>query len=151
MGQVTSRREAKAHDRVARLEEREHHGPVRLRSGVRLDVGEAAAEQFPGSLDGQSLDRVGGRAALIIAAAGIALSIFVGEDRSLRFEDRLADDILGRDQFDLRLLAAKFGMDRIVDSRVVLSEPAGEKTTRNAVTLVLVEVGGSGQQSLSCI
>ena len=41
----------------------------------------AAVEQLLGALDRQRLDLVRRRAALIIAAAGIALGIFVGEDR----------------------------------------------------------------------
>ena len=71
------------------LEQRQHHRAIGLRAGVRLDVGEAAAEQFLGALDRQRLDRVRRRAALVVAAAGIALGIFVGEDRALRLEHGL--------------------------------------------------------------
>jgi hypothetical protein len=38
---------------VAGLQQREEHGLVRLAAGVRLDVGEAAAEQLLGALDGE--------------------------------------------------------------------------------------------------
>jgi hypothetical protein len=45
VGQVPAGREVEAHEGVARLEQRQEHGLVRLRAGVRLHVGEAAAEQ----------------------------------------------------------------------------------------------------------
>src|SRR3546814_3332565 len=68
-------------------------------------------------------------AALIIAAAGIALGIFVGEDAALRFEYRFRDDILRRDQFDLILLAFEFMLhrrrDRGVDGADAIGEIAG--------------------------
>ena len=89
VGQVAAGGEAQAHDRVAGLEQRQHHRAIGLRARMRLDVGEAAAEQLLGALDRQRLDRVGRRAALIVAAARIAFGIFVGEHRALRFEHRL--------------------------------------------------------------
>ena len=105
VGQVAAGGEAQAHDRVAGLEQRHHHRAVGLRARMRLDVGEAAAEQLLRALDRERLDGVRRRAALIVAAARIAFRIFVGEDRALRLEHRLADDILRRDQLDLGLLA----------------------------------------------
>ena len=41
--EVAASSEAQAHDRVARLQKRQHHRAVRLRAGVRLDVGEAGS------------------------------------------------------------------------------------------------------------
>ena len=61
-----------------------------------------------------------GRAALIIAPARIALGIFVGEHRALRLEHRARDDVLGRDQLDLVLLAVELGGDRVGDRGVGL-------------------------------
>ena len=90
VGQVAAGVEAHAHDRVAGLGQRQHHRAVGLRARMRLDVGEAAAEQLLGALDRQRLDRVRRRAALIVAAARIALGIFVGEHRALRLEHRPA-------------------------------------------------------------
>ena len=49
-----------------------------------LDVGEGAPEQLLGALDRECLYGVRGGAALVIAAAGIAFRIFVGQDRALR-------------------------------------------------------------------
>ena len=136
MGQVAAGGEAHAHDRVAGLEQRQHHRAVRLRARMRLDVGEAAAEQLLGALDRQRLDLVGRSAALIVAPARIAFGIFVGEHRALRLEHRAADDVLGRDQLDLGLLAVELVLDRRGDRGIGLGEAAGEE----AVGLDVVEV-----------
>ena len=61
------------------LSQRQHHRAIGLRARMRLDVGEAAAEQLLGALDRQRLDLVRRRAALIVALARIAFGIFVGE------------------------------------------------------------------------
>jgi hypothetical protein len=45
VGQVAAGREVEAHEGVARLHQREEHGLVGLGAGMRLDVGEPAAEQ----------------------------------------------------------------------------------------------------------
>ena len=113
VGQVAAGGEAHAHDRVAGLQQRHHHRAIGLRARMRLDVREGAAEQLLGPLDRERLDRVGRRAALIVAAARIAFRIFVGEHRALRLEHRAADDILRRDQLDLGLLADELGLDRL--------------------------------------
>ena len=107
VGEVAAGVERHAEDRVAGLGQRQHHRAVRLRARMRLDVGEAAAEQLLGPLDRQRLDRVRRRAALIVAPARIAFGIFVGEHRALRLEHRAADDILRRDQLDLVLLRGR--------------------------------------------
>ena len=68
----------------------------------------------------------------------------------MRLEHRLADDILRGDQLDLRLLAAKLGVDCVLDRRIVLAQPAGEEAVRDAVAVVAVEFCGGGHQSDSC-
>jgi hypothetical protein len=72
---------------------------------LRLDIGEAAAEQRLGALDRQLLGDVDELAAAVVAAAGIALGIFVGQDRALRLQHGAGDDVLGGDQLDLVALA----------------------------------------------
>ena len=91
---------------------------------MRLDVGEAAVEQLLGALDRERLDRVRRLAALIIAPAGIALGIFVGQHRALRLEHRARDDILRGDQLDLGLLAVELGGDRLGDRGVGVGQRA---------------------------
>ena len=150
VGQVAAGGEAEAHDRVAGLQQRHHHRAIGLCAGMRLDVGETAAEQLLGALDRQRLDRVGRRAALVIAAAGIAFGIFVGQHRALRLEHRLADDILRRDQLDLGLLAAQLVADPVLDRGVGFAEAAGEEAVRDAIVLGLVlDICGGGHQAFS--
>ncbi len=83
------------------------HALVRLRAGMRLHVGEAAVEQLLGALDGELLGDVDELAAAVIAPAGIALGVFVGEHRALGLQHRAGDDVLRRDQLDLLALAAE--------------------------------------------
>ena len=142
--------EAQAHDRVAGLQQRHHDGAVGLRSRMRLDVGEAAAEQLLGPFNRQRLDRIRRSAALVITSAWVAFGIFVGQHRALRLEHRLADNIFRGDQLDLGLLATKLGVDGVLDRRVLLGKPAREEAVRYAVAGVLVEFGGCRHQSESC-
>ena len=111
--------------------------PLACAPRMRLDVGEAAAEQLLGALDRQRLDRIRRRAALIVAAARIAFGIFVGEHRALRLEHRARDDILRGDQLDLVLLAVELGGDRVGDGAVGLAQRLGEEA-------VGLDVAGSG-------
>ena len=52
---------------------------LRLAAGVRLDVGVLGAEELLGPVDGQLLDLVDDLAAAVVALAGIALGVLVGE------------------------------------------------------------------------
>ena len=88
------------------------HALVRLRARVRLHVGKAAAEQLLGAIDGELLDDVDVLAAAVVAATGIAFGVLVGQHAAGGFEDGLGDDVLGRDQLDLVLLAVKLLADR---------------------------------------
>ena len=148
--EVAASSEAQSHDRVTRLQKREHHRTVRLRAGMRLDVRELAAEQLLCPFDRQRFNSVGWPAALVVAAARITFRIFVGENRALGFEHSLADDVLGRDQLNLSLLTAEFRANRVFDCRIVFRQAAGEKAVRHSVALALLKVGSGGHQSVSC-
>ncbi len=89
----------------------EEHGLVHLAAGVRLHVGEVAAEELLGALDRQFLGDVDELAAAIVALARIALGILVGHDRALRFEHGAGDDVFRGDQLDLMALATELGLD----------------------------------------
>ena len=143
MSEVAARIEAHSHDSVARLGQRQHDRAVRLRARVGLDVGEAAVEQLLGPLDRQRFHRVRWSAALIVAAARIAFRIFVGEDRALRLQHGAADDIFGRDQLDLGLLAGQLGLDRLGDLWIGIRQPLREKTEG----LNVGQIGRGGHQS----
>ena len=70
---------AHTHNRITRLTDRELHCHICLRAGMRLNVGIFTAEQLFSALPCQLLDFVYDLAAAIIALAGIALSVFVGQ------------------------------------------------------------------------
>src|SRR6266567_4217706 len=99
--------EVETHEGIAGLQEPEEHRLIHLAAGVRLHIGELAAEQLLGALDRQRLGDIDEFAAAIIALAGIAFGVLVGHHRALRLEDGAADDVLRCDQFDLMLLTTE--------------------------------------------
>ena len=127
MGQVAAGVEAHAEDRVAGLGQRQEHGLVGLRAGARLHVGEGAVEQPRDAVDRQLLGDVDILAAAVVAPAGIALGVLVGQHRALRLEHRARDDVLGGDQLDLVALATEFLLDRAEDLGVALGKRAIEE------------------------
>ncbi len=93
---------------------------------MRLHVGEGAAEQLLGAVDGQLLQGVGEFGAAIVAPAGIALDGLVDHHRPQRVQTGEADQILRRNQFDLVLLAGEFTGNGAIDFRVGIPEMGGE-------------------------
>ena len=130
VGQMPARRQIKAHEDVAGLEAGEEDRLIRLAAGIGLHIGEFAAEEFGGAIDRQLLGDVDELAAAIIAAARIALRIFVGHHRALRFEHGARDDVFRGDQLDLVPLATQFQVDGAGDLRVRLREGRGEECVR---------------------
>ncbi len=112
MRQVTAVRERHAEHRVARLQHGHEDGHVRLRAGVRLDVGVVGAEEPLRPLDREPLGLVDVLAAAVVAPAGIALGVLVGEDRPRRFADRAAGVVLRGDEFEVLALAPLLAGDR---------------------------------------
>ena len=112
MGEVAAFGEAHAHDGVAGLQEGHEHRLVGLRAGVGLHVGGLGAEQRLDAVDRQLLDDVDVFAAAVVALAGIALGVLVGELRALRLHHRRAGVVFRRDQLDVVLLALVFFLDR---------------------------------------
>ena len=86
VGEVAAEVEAHGDDGVARLRQREVGGHVGLRAGVGLDVGVLGAEELAGPVDGQLLHLVDHLAAAVVALAGVALGVLVGEGRAGRLE-----------------------------------------------------------------
>jgi len=118
MGQVATGVEAHPEDGVAGLQQRLEHALVGLAAGVRLDVGMGAVEELLRPVDGEVFRHVDILAAAVVALAGVAFRVFVGQDRALRLHHRAGDDVLGRDQFDLVALAAKLLAHRPEEFRV---------------------------------
>ena len=107
---------------VARFQEREVDRHVRLRPRVRLDVGAVGAEYLFGALDGKALAHVHVLAAAVVARAGVAFGVLVGEHRPLRVQHRLRDVVLRGDHLELHLLPTHLFPHGVVDLRVHASE-----------------------------
>ena len=91
--------------RVARLQRREIDGHVGLRAAVRLHVGVLGAEQLLGPVDGQLLDDVDVLAAAVVAPAGIALGVLVGQHAAGGLHHGGAGVVLAGDHLQAVLLA----------------------------------------------
>ena len=92
-----------------------------------LHIGEGAIEQALGPVDGELLDHVDVLAAAVIALAGIAFGVFVGEQRAGGVEHGLRDDVLRGDQLDLVLLAVQLVLHRAPNFRVRILQMPGEE------------------------
>ena len=114
--------------RVARLEEPEVHGHVRLRARVRLDVRVLGAEQLLRTVDRELLDLVHDLATAVVPASGISLGVLVREDGADRLEHRRPREVLRRDQLDLPALTVGLTADQRCDLGIVLGEPPGPQT-----------------------
>ena len=130
VGEMAAGREVEAHEGVAGLHQRHEHFGVGRSAGVRLHVGEAAAEQLRHALDRQPLGDVDELAAAVVAPARQPFGIFVGQHRALRFEHGAADDVLRCDQLDLVALATELQPDRVGDLRVAFGERGRKEVPR---------------------
>ncbi|MPM56895.1 hypothetical protein SDC9_103712 [bioreactor metagenome] len=99
------------HHGITGLYQRKKRGQVRIGAGVRLDVGMIAAKQLAGPLAGDLLGHVHSVASAVIPVAGIALGVLVGQAGAHGQHDRLADDILAGNQFDVPALTGEFLFD----------------------------------------
>ena len=124
---MAARGEIEPHESIARLQQREKHRLIRLAAGIRLHIREFAVEEPGDALNREAFGDVDELAAAIIAPAGIALGIFVGQNRALRFEHGFRDDIFRCDQLDFMSLAAEFQLDRLGDFGIGIGETCREK------------------------
>ena len=127
--------EAHAHHLVARLEQRHERGHVRVGARVRLHVGALGAEERARAFARQVLGVVDDVVTAVVALAGIALGVLVGEHRALRFEHRTRREVLGGDQLDRRVLAFQLALDDARDLWVGLLEG-----TRHEISCISISV-----------
>ena len=121
---VPAVRGAHAEQRVARRQQREIRGEIRLRARVRLHVRVAGAEQSLRTLDREPLRDVGELAARVVALAGIAVGVLVRQQRALRREHARAHVVLRGDELEVRLLPLAFARERALELGVEVGEAA---------------------------
>ncbi len=110
--EVAALGERQREDAVPGPQQGEVRGHVRLRPGVRLDVGVLGAEERLGAVDGELLDLVDH------LAPAEAFGVLVGQRRSGRLEHRLGDEVLAGDQLEPVGLPRRFLADQLRDFRV---------------------------------
>ena len=111
MGQVAAFGQAHAHDGVTGLEEGQEHRFVGRGAAVRLHIGGFGAKELFHPVNGQLLGHVHMLAATVVALAGIAFGVLVGELAALGGHDRGRGVVLAGDQLDVVFLAGVFGLD----------------------------------------
>ena len=97
---------------VARLQDREINGHVRLAAGMGLHIGVLGAEDLFGPIAGQIFDHVDEFAAAVIPPAGIALGVFIRQHAADRLHDGGAGVVFAGDHLQAVLLAIDFIVDR---------------------------------------
>ena len=118
-------RERHAEHRIARLQHGHEDRHVRLRAGVRLHVGVVGAEDALRTVDRETLGDVDELAAAVVAPAGIAFGVLVGEHRTRRFAHRAAGVVLRGDQFEVLALTPLLARDGGGDLGVLRGDRAG--------------------------
>ena len=108
VGQVSALVEVHAHDGVAGVEHGKIDRHVRLSARMGLHIGMLCAEQLAGALTGDLLDDVDAFAAAVVALAGIALGVFVGEVAAHRRHHGGSDNVFAGDQLEVSALSFQF-------------------------------------------
>lgn len=111
VGQMPAVGEIHAQDHVAGLEAGEIGGHIGLGTGMGLHVDVAATEELLGPVLGQGFGDVHVFAAAVIALAGIAFGIFVGQHAALGFAHGGRNKVLRGDQFQFAHLPVGFQND----------------------------------------
>ena len=98
---------------IARLDQGEIHGQVGRSAAVGLYVGMVCLEELAGPVPGDVFHYVHTLTTAIIALAGVAFGVFVGQHSAHRCQHGRADDVFRRDQLDVAALAIVFALNRI--------------------------------------
>ncbi len=121
--EVAAGRQVHPHHSIARLAHGHVDGGVGLRAGVRLDVDVVGSEELLRAFDRERLDLVDSLAsAAVIAAAGIALGVLVGEKGAQRLEDRGAREVLRGNELESLGLAPVLLADQVGDLGILAVE-----------------------------
>ncbi len=118
VSQVAAVRQVQAQEGVAGIHQRHIRRGVGLRAGVRLHVGVFGPKDLLGAVARQVLHHVGELASAVVALAGIALGVLVGEDGAGRLQHRAADKVLRGDHLQPLVLAHDLMLDLAGNFRV---------------------------------
>jgi len=119
VGQVSAVGKIHAQKDSAGLNRGEIRGHVRLGAGMGLDVGVRAMKKLFRALDGQIFRLVHKGATAVIAFAGIAFGILVGQHRSLRLAHSRGNEVFRGDQLKSACLAGAFTPDGLRQFRIL--------------------------------
>ena len=122
MGQVTTSRQRHAENGITRLEQGQEHALIGLGAGMRLNIGPAAVEQLLGAFDRQLFGEVNILTTTVIAAAGIALSVFVGQHGTLSLKHCAGHDVFRGNQLNAVTLPCQFVINGRVQCRIAILE-----------------------------
>ena len=111
MREVAAVFEVQTHEHIAGLQNRRKHGCVGLRARVGLHIGILGTEELADAVDGNLLHLIDHLATAVIALAGIALGILVGQPRTHGLHDLVAHEILTGNQLHAFQLALVFLLD----------------------------------------
>ena len=111
VGQVTAVVQAHAEHGITRLAQRLIDRHVRLRARVRLHVRVFRAEQLAHAADGEVFHLIDAFAAAVVALAGIAFGVLVGQHAAHCRHNSLADDVFRGDQLNVARLSFVFCFD----------------------------------------
>ena len=111
VGEVAAVGEVEAEDAVAGLEKGHVGGGVGLGAGVGLHVDVLGAEELFGAIAGEVFDDVGELTAAVVALAGVAFGVFIGENGACGLEDGATDEVFRRDHFETLVLAGDLVLD----------------------------------------
>src|SRR5664280_2034551 len=124
MREMATMGEVQSENGVPRLNDRGVSGHIGGRTGVRLHVGVLGAKELLGAVACQVLDYVGEFASAVVAFAGIAFGVLVGEDGASRLQHGLAHKIFRGDQLQTFMLTALFVLNRLRDLWINFSQRA---------------------------
>ena len=104
--------EVESHESVAGIEARQEDCGIGLCAGVGLHVGILGSEELADAVDGYLLHFVHHLAAAIVALAGVAFGVFVGQARTHGPHDLFADVVLRGNKFHASVLSLILFLDK---------------------------------------
>jgi len=120
VGEVPSAGKIHGKHGLARLQDRKIHRHIRLRPGMRLDIGMLGSEKLLCPLNCQGFDGIDILAAAVPTVVRITFGIFIRQDAPLRFHDCQGSKIFRSDQLQILLLPPDLLFNRLVNLRVCL-------------------------------